>query len=72
MSDCIDLPALMRARVRRLDDIIEQAILAAIDHYDGNMTEAARQLGISRSTLYRKLNQYKSRFKAAAAKISRD
>jgi transcriptional regulator of acetoin/glycerol metabolism len=30
----------------------------AIDHYNGQMSEVARRLGIGRSTLYRKLKEY--------------
>ena len=34
------------------------AIKSAIAHYDGQMSEVARRLGIGRSTLYRKLKDY--------------
>ena len=33
-------------------------ILEAIKHHDGNLTHAAKELGISRSTLYRKMEKY--------------
>ncbi len=33
-------------------------IRLAIDHYNGQMSEVARRLGIGRSTLYRKLKEY--------------
>jgi DNA-binding NtrC family response regulator len=33
-------------------------IKLAIDHYNGQMSEVARRLGIGRSTLYRKLKEY--------------
>ncbi len=33
-------------------------IRLAIDHYQGQMSEVARRLGIGRSTLYRKLKEY--------------
>ncbi len=39
-----------------LQDLARDAMRQAIDSSCGNMTQAARQLGISRQTLYRKLN----------------
>lgn len=44
--------------VRQLIDIEEQSIRHAISHYNGQMSEIARRLGIGRSTLYRKLKDY--------------
>jgi DNA-binding NtrC family response regulator len=44
-----------RGEVRALADIEEEMIRLAIDHYNGQMSEVARRLGIGRSTLYRKL-----------------
>ncbi|WP_420339707.1 sigma-54-dependent transcriptional regulator [Roseibium sp.] len=44
--------------VRKLTDIEEELIRAAIKHYSGRMTEVAKRLGIGRSTLYRKLKEY--------------
>lgn len=44
-----------QGHVRRLADIEADAIRAALHHYKGHMSEAARRLGIGRSTLYRKL-----------------
>lgn len=41
--------------VRRLCDIERDAILIALGQCAGNRASAARALGISRSTLYRKL-----------------
>ena len=35
-----------------------RAIEAAIYQYKGNLTEAAKALGIGRATLYRKVKQY--------------
>jgi DNA-binding NtrC family response regulator len=40
---------------RAEEDLIKQALT----HNDGNQTEAAKQLGISRSTLWRKIKTYK-------------
>jgi DNA-binding NtrC family response regulator len=44
-----------RGDVRSLSDVESDMIRFAIDHYDGQMSEVARRLGIGRSTLYRKL-----------------
>ncbi len=46
-----------RGHVRPLEDIEREALVHAIRHYDGQMTEVARRLGIGRSTLYRKLKE---------------
>ena len=40
---------------RNLDEISRQAIQSALENARGNLSAAARQLGISRQTLYRKL-----------------
>ena len=47
-----------RGNVRPLADIELEMIRLAIDHYQGQMSEVARRLGIGRSTLYRKLKEY--------------
>jgi DNA-binding NtrC family response regulator len=47
-----------RGNVRALADIELEMIKLAIDHYQGQMSEVARRLGIGRSTLYRKLKEY--------------
>jgi len=44
--------------LRTLEELERQAIERAIDHFGGNLSDVARQLGIGRSTLYRKLEQY--------------
>lgn len=49
--------------VRPLDEVEREAIGLAIRLYDGNLSEAARRLGIGRSTLYRRLGQRGSRFR---------
>lgn len=41
-----------------LEYIEKEAIRQAIEHYGGQMSKIARQLGIGRSTLYRKLRDY--------------
>ena len=44
--------------MRRLDAIEREMIEIALRHYDGRMSRIARNLGIGRSTLYRKLREY--------------
>jgi DNA-binding NtrC family response regulator len=44
--------------VRRLDHLEAETIRFALAHYRGQMSEAARRLGIGRSTLYRKMKDY--------------
>ncbi|MCH8182982.1 MAG: sigma-54-dependent Fis family transcriptional regulator [Proteobacteria bacterium] len=41
--------------VRPLKDVEEELIRLAIDHNNGHMSKVAKQLGIGRSTLYRKI-----------------
>ncbi|MEM0900404.1 MAG: sigma-54 dependent transcriptional regulator [Pseudomonadota bacterium] len=44
--------------IRSLTDLESDTIEAALDRYNGRMSEVARRLGIGRSTLYRKLKEY--------------
>ncbi len=41
-----------------LDELEREAIVRAMENTKGNLSDVARQLGIGRSTLYRKLEQY--------------
>jgi two-component system response regulator HydG len=41
-----------------LEDMERRAVMAALDAADGNKSEAARQLGITRKTLHAKLRKY--------------
>jgi len=43
---------------KSLEDLEREAIVAAMETNRGNLSDVARQLGIGRSTLYRKLEQY--------------
>jgi DNA-binding NtrC family response regulator len=43
---------------RSLDELEREAIVQAMENNQGNLSDVARQLGIGRSTLYRKLDQY--------------
>lgn len=45
-------------KVQKMEDIESKAIEAAIYQFKGNLTEAARALGIGRATLYRKVKQF--------------
>lgn len=44
--------------IRTLEDLEADIIRTAYEHYDGQMSEIARRLGIGRSTLYRKMRDY--------------
>ncbi|MGB8816492.1 MAG: sigma-54 dependent transcriptional regulator [Rhizobiaceae bacterium] len=44
--------------MRPMAEIEEDVIRRAIQHYNGQMSEVARKLGIGRSTLYRKLKEF--------------
>ena len=46
------------ANVQTMDQLESKAIENAILQFCGNLTEAARALGIGRATLYRKVKQY--------------
>lgn len=52
------LTSLQRGEVVALEKIEEIFIRQALHVTDGNITEAANRLGISRSTIYRKLQEY--------------
>lgn len=45
-------------RVQKMEEMEAKAIEDAIVQYKGNLTEAAKALGIGRATLYRKVKQY--------------
>lgn len=45
-------------KVQTINELESVAIEKAISEYNGNLTEAARALGIGRATLYRKVKQY--------------
>lgn len=42
----------------RIDDIEREAIARAIEKYAGNLSKAAKELGMGRTTLYRKIEKY--------------
>lgn len=45
-------------RVATMNELESKAIETAIQQFRGNLTEAAKALGIGRATLYRKVKQY--------------
>lgn len=45
-------------RVKTMNQLESEAIENAIFEFNGNLTEAAKALGIGRATLYRKVKQY--------------
>lgn len=47
-----DLPTM------NLDDMEKQLIIKALEKYRGNITEAAQELGLTRASLYRRLEKY--------------
>jgi transcriptional regulator of acetoin/glycerol metabolism len=57
-----DLPAEYRAVARRplnrLESMERDAIVHSLEDADGNKTRAARLLGMSRATMYRKIHEY--------------
>jgi DNA-binding NtrC family response regulator len=50
------------SNITPLEDLEKQAILHAIQVLDGDKLEAARRLGIGKTTLYRKLKEYGTAF----------
>ena len=46
------------ATILPLDEVERRAIIHALKVTDNNIADAARQLGIDRTTLYRKLKKY--------------
>ena len=44
--------------IRSLDEVERDAIFNALMLYEGNVSAAAEQLGVGRTTLYRKLDKY--------------
>jgi two-component system response regulator HydG len=49
------------AKITPLSQIEKQAILDALKQCNGDKLEAARKLGIGKTTIYRKLAQYSKR-----------
>lgn len=45
-------------KARRLHDIHKEILVVVLRHYRGRVSQAARDLGIGRSTLYRKVSDF--------------
>ena len=58
MSNVVSFPSGGDHKVQKMDEIEAKAIESAINQFKGNLTEAAKALGIGRATLYRKVKQY--------------
>jgi DNA-binding NtrC family response regulator len=52
------LPNYSADSIPSLNEMEDQLIRTALERFDGNQTEVARKLGISRSTLWRKMKEY--------------
>lgn len=48
----------MILRPKTLEEMEKEAIIAAIRRSEGNLTTAAKELGVGRAFLYRKVKQY--------------
>ncbi|MCL4217563.1 MAG: hypothetical protein KJ052_11260, partial [Candidatus Hydrogenedentes bacterium] len=48
----------VRDELITIQEMEERLIRTALKRLDGNQTEAAKRLGISRSTLWRKMKEY--------------
>jgi len=57
-----------QSQVSKINELEAQAIEQAIHAYRGNLTEAAKALGIGRATLYRKVKLYSIDTSAARKK----
>lgn len=57
-NNVVAFPTNTEGRVQKMEDLEAKAIESAISQYKGNLTEAAKALGIGRATLYRKVKQY--------------
>ena len=52
------LPHLDQSAIPTLQEMEKQLIERTLEHLNGNQTEVAKNLGISRSTLWRKIKEY--------------
>lgn len=60
LNSSIETPVIIPSEnsTLRIDEIEKSTILKAIERYDGNITKAARELGLTRTALYRRLGKY--------------
>ena len=57
-NNVVSFPFQSAEKVQKMEDMEAKAIEAAIHQSKGNLTEAAKALGIGRATLYRKVKQF--------------
>ena len=57
-NNIVNFPTPHPEKVQKMEEVEFKTIEAAIYQYKGNLTEAARALGIGRATLYRKVKQF--------------
>jgi len=53
-----ELKVPLKSRHLTLRDTEKEAVQSVIERHDGNITHAARDLGITRASLYRRLEKY--------------
>jgi DNA-binding NtrC family response regulator len=60
LNSSIETPVIMpqESSTLRIDELEKSTILKAIERHDGNITKAARELGLTRTALYRRLGKY--------------
>ena len=60
LNSSIETPVMIpqESAILRIDEIEKSTILKAIERHDGNITKAARELGLTRTALYRRLGKY--------------
>ena len=60
LNSSIETPVIMsqESLTLRIDEIEKSTILKAIERHEGNITKAARELGLTRTALYRRLGKY--------------
>ncbi len=51
-------PLATAAQTHNLDDLTRTAIEQVIEKHNGNISRAAKELGLTRAALYRRLNKY--------------
>jgi two-component system, NtrC family, response regulator HydG len=60
LNSSLEAPVVIssEATTLRIDELEKSTILKAIERHDGNITKAARELGLTRTALYRRLGKY--------------
>jgi DNA-binding NtrC family response regulator len=60
LNSSIETPVMISSETStlRIDELEKSTILKAIERHDGNITKAARELGLTRTALYRRLGKY--------------